>query len=205
MNGCDSEFGNAMRREDFVVGFDEARILRRMGVRKKPSGADPAILALIREEATGAALLLRPAAVAAVVPASDIEPHPVFHGAVRVALCICTIGPGIETRATRVTAEGDLLRGLVLDALGTDAVSTVSKASVAWTRGLGRSLGLWPSKRYAPGYKGWDVTAQKIFFDRLPALEIGVSLTESFMMVPRKSYSFRINFCEDPAMIRKGT
>jgi cobalamin-dependent methionine synthase I len=55
-------------------------------------------------------------------------------------------------------------------------------------------MGLWPSKRYAPGYRGWHLSDQAFLFRMVGADAIGVRLTDSFMMVPRKSYSFRINF-----------
>lgn len=195
MSSVEGKGAGARVRRDFSVVFDEARILRRLGVRKRPEQGDLSLIDLVREETAEASRLLAPAAVAAVVPAVELESHGVFAGAVSVGLCVCTIGPGIEERATRFMADHDLLRGLVLDALGTEAVSAVSRNAEAWLGEWGRSLGLHPGKRYAPGYKGWDVSNQKMLFDRLPAGDIGVSLTDGFMMIPRKSYSFRINFC----------
>lgn len=194
MSPAGTEETDARVRRDFPVVFDEARILRRLGVRKRPERGDFSLIDLVREETAQAAQLAAPAAAAAVVSAGGLEPHGVFAGAVSVGLCICTIGPGIEARAARFMAEHDLLRGLVLDVLGTEAVSAVSRNAEAWLVEWGRSLGFLPGKRYAPGYKGWDVSGQKTLFDRLPAREIGVGLTDGFMMIPRKSYSFRINF-----------
>ena len=57
-----------------------------------------------------------------------------------------------------------------------------------------RDMGLWPSKRFSAGYGIWDIREQAYVFSMLPAEEIGVRLTDTFMMVPRKSVSFRINF-----------
>jgi hypothetical protein len=198
MSPAGSEKTGARVWRDFPVVFDEARILRRLGVRKRPEQGDLSLIDLVREETAEASRLLAPAAAAAVVPSGGLEPHDVFAGALSAGLCICTIGPGIEQRAARFMAEHDLLRGLVLDALGTEAVSAVSRNAEARLGEWGRALGLHPGKRYAPGYKGWDVSGQKTLFDRLPAGDIGVGLTDGFMMVPRKSYSFRINFCSGP-------
>jgi len=75
-----------------------------------------------------------------------------------------------------------------------------AKQAEAWLKKEGPALGLWPGKRFAPGYKGWDVSGQKLIFSVLPAAEIGVRLTESFMMIPRKSYSFRINYFKNQAL-----
>lgn len=195
MSPAGTEETGARVRRDFSVVFDEARILRRLGVRKRSERGDLFLLDIVREETAEALQLAAPAAAAGVFPAGEFEPHDVFRGAEHVGLCICTIGPGIENRASRSMAEDDLLRGLVLDALGTEAVSAVSRFAEAWLKEWGRSLGFHPGKRYAPGYKGWDVSGQKTLFDRLPAGDIGVGLTDGFMMIPRKSYSFRINFC----------
>ena len=92
----------------------------------------------------------------------------------------------------RLSAEGDLLRGLVLDWLGSEAVTNVSRQAGLAGRD-GRAEGLLPGKMFAPGYKGWDVSGQELIFAAVPASAIGVRLTASFMMTPRKSYSFRIN------------
>jgi len=61
-----------------------------------------------------------------------------------------------------------------------------------------REFDLWPSKRFSPGYKPWPLTEQKFIFSLLPGEEIGVKLNpQSWMMIPRKSISFRINFYKD--------
>ncbi|MDH5706513.1 MAG: hypothetical protein OEZ45_10900, partial [Candidatus Aminicenantes bacterium] len=60
-----------------------------------------------------------------------------------------------------------------------------------------RETGLWPSKRFSPGYGKWDIREQRYVFSVLPGESIGVRLTESCMMIPRKSVSFRINFYKD--------
>jgi len=62
-------------------------------------------------------------------------------------------------------------------------------------------MGLWPSKRFSPGYKKWKLDEQRFIFDILPAQDIGVRLhQESWMMIPRKSVSFRLNFYPDKSL-----
>ncbi len=43
--------------------------------------------------------------------------------------------------------------------------------------------------RFSPGYCGWDISGQKKLFEYLEPDEIGISLRESFLMIPLKSIS----------------
>lgn len=181
--------------------FEEPRkTLVRIGYRKPSVPEDDPVLAVVREEAVRAAGLVEPLAAWAVIdPPADRTPE-IFAGACRVAFAVSTIGPRLERASAALFAAGEDLRGMALDALGSEAVAQVSKQMDRFLAEKGRQMGLWPSKRYAPGYRGWDVCEQAFLFSVIPAAEIGVALTESFMMVPRKSYSFRLNYYADQAL-----
>lgn len=188
-------------RRDFAVGFsDFRRLLVRIGYRKACVPEDDPILAVVKEEARQAEGLIAPAVAWAVIDPGAATGHPVFDRASRVALCVCTIGPRLEEACAAHFQRNDDLRGMVLDALGSDAVGRLSLMADRFLADKAKSLGLWPSKRYAPGYQGWDVSEQAFLFSVVPAAEIEVRLTESFMMVPRKSYSFRLNFYSEPGL-----
>jgi hypothetical protein len=184
------------------VVFVERKVLLRLGYRKGATEAAPAVRSLVREETERAKALVRPRVAAAVLEKAELPDHPVFGGAEKAALCVCTIGPELESAAAGLIAEGELLRGLVLDWLGSEAVTNISRQAGRWLAGMARAEGLLPGKMFAPGYKGWDVTGQEFIFATVPASAIGVRLTPSSMMVPRKSYSFRINCHKgrDPAV-----
>lgn len=186
---------------DFEIRFnDPSRILVRIGYKKHPLPDDDPILALVREEAELAASLVRPAAAWTVIEASETDGHPVFLQARKVALCVCTIGARLEDECASQFARNDDLKGMILDALGSDAVAQVARRMDRLLAEEALGLGLWPSKRYAPGYGKWDVSHQAFLFSKVQVEPIGVRLTESFMMVPRKSYSFRVNFYEDRSL-----
>lgn len=51
--------------------------------------------------------------------------------------------------------------------------------------GMGNSI----THRYSPGYCDWHVSQQKHLFRALPAGLIGINLSDSFLMSPRKSVS----------------
>jgi hypothetical protein len=46
--------------------------------------------------------------------------------------------------------------------------------------------------RAQPGQEGRAIWQQRVIFERLPTDEIGVRLTDSCLMIPRKSVSFVI-------------
>ncbi len=176
------------------VSFEERRVLLRLGYRKRASEINAAVRDLVREETSRARELLRPRVAATLLERAELPDLPVFRDAEKAALCVCTIGPELEEEASRLMAAGDLLRGLVLDWLGSEAVSGVSRQADAWLAREGLALGLWPGKMFAPGSKGWDVSGQRFVFASVPAATIGVRLSDSCMMMPRKSFSFRVNY-----------
>jgi hypothetical protein len=61
----------------------------------------------------------------------------------------------------------------------------------ATARGL--SVGM----RASPGQEGWSIQQQRVVFGVVPAEEIGVRLTSSCLMLPRKSVSFVIGLGPD--------
>jgi cobalamin-dependent methionine synthase I len=88
------------------------------------------------------------------------------------------------------------MKGLILDAIGSEATEQVARQTDRLLCKKAREMNLWPSKRFSPGYRSWNIEEQRYLFQVLPGEEIGVTLNESCMMIPRKSVSFRINFYE---------
>ncbi len=188
------------------VVFEERKVLFRLGYRKPSAGVSADVRALVGEETERARSLVSPGVAAALLEKAELPDHPIFRGAERAGLCVCTIGPDLEAAAARLMREGELLRGLVLDWLGSEAVTNISRQAEAWLAGEGRADGLWPSRMFAPGDKGWDISGQEFIFASVPASTIGVSLSGSFMMTPRKSFSFRVNYSKDrKPSTRKGS
>jgi len=189
--------------KDFPIKVDEREVLRLLGYRNKE--ADPSTLQLLRKKEKELMELVSPRAVYSIFDKSQIDHHPVFKGAEKVALCICTIGPSLESRVSALMKEGKLLEGVILDALGSEATEGVANhANMEICRELDH-LHLFPSRRFSPGYGRWRVEQQRDIFNLLPGNTIGVHLKPSCMMVPRKSISFAINLLPhpDPRLKRK--
>lgn len=178
----------------FKIDFDEKRILRLIGYRRGFQKVKEPVEGLIREEKRTFGRLLQPEAIYAIIDYEKTNKHPIFKDAAKVALCVCTIGPKLEKEVHALTKKNEMLRALILDALGSEAVEEVAVQSDKLLAEKAREMNLWPSKRFSPGYGKWDIKEQRFIFSILPAEQIGVTLKESCMMVPRKSVSFRINF-----------
>jgi len=183
---------------NFKIEIDKNRILRLMGYKKRGIGITDSIRDVIAEEKGKLDRLLEPVSGYRIIDYEETNKHPVFADAEKVALCLCTIGLKLEQAVNTLMAEGEILRSLILDALGSEAVEVVAIQSDRILAEKALKMHFWPSKRYSPGYKNWKLEEQRFIFDILPAADIGVKLhEESCMMIPRKSISFRINFYTD--------
>ncbi len=179
---------------DFAFPISERRILHRIGYKSRTAKVNPSVIEIIDEHRQRLEALLQPAALFRILDHADTNQHPIFEGALQVALCVCTIGPDLERTSAEFITNNDILKGFVLDAFGSEAAEEVARQADAAIVKAARNMGLWPSKRFSPGYGIWDIKEQKYIFATLPAADIGIKLTESCMMIPRKSVSFRINF-----------
>jgi hypothetical protein len=113
-------------------------------------------------------------------------------GATQVYLVVCTIGPALEERMDDLFAAGDAVQAMALDGAGTAALGEVSGMVVARLRAEASAHGLGSGMRASPGQEGWPIEQQQVFFGLIPAQEIGVQLTNSCLMLPRKTVSFVI-------------
>jgi len=112
------------------------------------------------------------------------------EGPERVVLFAATIGPGMEELARAAFGRGEPFAGTVLDAL---ASTLAEGAARAVSREAARRGLLGPggpgcvARRYHSGYGDWGLPGQADLFRVLEPGKIGISLSESFLMVPEKS------------------
>lgn len=99
-----------------------------------------------------------------------------------------TVGPDAETEAAGMMKE-DPAAALLLDT----AAGEAAEGAVDYLHRLVQSdthrRGLHLTPRFSPGYGDWSLEAQKDIFAYLDAGGIGINLTPSCMMIPRKSVS----------------
>jgi hypothetical protein len=111
-------------------------------------------------------------------------------GAHEVVLILCTVGEALERRAAEVSRE-DVVYGLALDGVGSTGVEVLANAACALFEKEASESDCQITIPLSPGMVGWPVEqGQPQIFGLLDAAAIGVRLTESMMMVPRKSLSF---------------
>ena len=143
-----------------------------------------------------------PKAICVTAAGGDLPGSGMFTELEKVAFCVCTIGPALEERVTALSKDGDMLAAVVLDAIGSAAAEATARYANDRIDEDAAAEGLKTSCRASPGYGDWDVKEQKALFALVPAGRIGVTLTESSMMVPRKSVSFAVHIAEDPVRLR---
>ncbi|MBK8945975.1 MAG: hypothetical protein IPM32_11995 [Ignavibacteriae bacterium] len=129
-----------------------------------------------------------------------------FLEANNAAIFVCTIGNEMELWSKKNTAEGDLLRGYLIDVTASTIVENVADLLHDF---IGKTFieKDWKiTNRYSPGYCNWQVNEQQNLFSLLPKNFCNIKLSDSSLMNPIKSISgiigigknvkYREYFCE---------
>lgn len=114
-----------------------------------------------------------------------------------LAVAVCTIGVELEMEVSRLFNSGDFAAAVMLDSAGSVAVESMADRvnNMVYEQALSEKQTI--SCRISPGYGDWALEEQKNIFKLIPADKIGVTLTESCMMQPRKSVSLAIAIGEN--------
>ncbi|MFC1985264.1 vitamin B12 dependent-methionine synthase activation domain-containing protein [Chloroflexota bacterium] len=107
----------------------------------------------------------------------------------KVAIFILTIGNYLEDTVARLAKDGLVLQAAVLDSIGSDATERLADSTESQISEVAHNQGLTISRRFSPGYCDWDVSQQKMVFRAMKGDYAGVRLTDSCLMIPRKSIS----------------
>jgi hypothetical protein len=202
---------------DIPLSLKTAGVLRRQGLRK---GAEvrPGIRLLIREVLSNLkkSCLLEPAAayeyyVVRSMSGSQISLEgdkairgqllpAIFPEAKELAPVVITIGPKLEKQVTDYSRSGETLRAMILDGIGSAAVDSLVPEILRLVASEVSSRGYQISSPVNPGMPGFPLTEQWNLLGLVNADEIGVRLTASGVLVPRKSTSMVIGI--GPQMTR---
>ncbi len=107
----------------------------------------------------------------------------------KAAIFAVTIGGSLERKVRQLAEEGRGLEAAIVDAVGSDAAEKAAAAVQNRVREIASVQGLGISNRFSPGYCDWDISQQKTVFRALNGRSTGITLTDSCLMVPRKSVS----------------
>ena len=191
---------------DISLNLETKGVLRREGIRQR-SRLRPEVATLLLELLTSINddNLLEPAMAYELYIITRVGPdrlylkgNAVLHGsplssvlsaARELAAVVCTIGPKLEKKVTSHFNNNEPLRGLLLDGIGSAAVDSLTQEVCKFMTHEASSRGYQASSPLSPGMPGLDISEQRQLFQLVSAEEIGVRLTESAMLVPRKSVS----------------
>jgi hypothetical protein len=194
---------------DIPLSLKTAEVLRRQGLRKGAK-VRPGIGLLIREVLSSLkkSRLLEPAAayeyyVVRSMSGSQISLEgdkairgqllpAIFPEAKELAPVVITIGPKLEKQVTDYSRSGETLRGMILDGIGSAAVDSLVPEILRLVASEVSSRGYQISSPVNPGMPGFPLSEQWNLLGLVNADEIGVSLTASGVLVPRKSTSMVI-------------
>lgn len=121
------------------------------------------------------------------IPGRSMAAH--IKGAEYLHLFIVTIGIDLEETATVLMEGGEQLHGYLLDRIGSFAVESMAEETEKQLRGSYAAEGMTVSMRFSPGYCDWPIEEQSKLDEAIGFSRAGVRLTDSFMMMPRKSVS----------------
>jgi len=203
-----SLLGDSSPRTISEVGaaVDRGEVLRYLGY---PAAVQPngAIAQQLEQGIAAAARWSWPQAVYAVFPVETIEPRrlmlrtprgPVeFRGAIGeflgsarwIAAFVATAGDQLERRASETLQQGDLLTGMVYNAVGSERAEAAEACVIAQLRERLAGADLALTLPYSPGYCGMALNQQRQLFELFGGDTVGVSLSPSLMMQPIKSIS----------------
>ncbi len=189
--------------DEINVEIDRRKVFIVLGGANKKSGwSGGQARARIESAAERAGNLIEPKGIYTFTSGKKLKGPAAFRNLEKVAVCVCTIGNYLEDEAARLFQEGSLLEALVLDVAGSLAAESTAEYIDRAIKRLAEEKGEKTSRRASPGYGDWKVEGQRRIFEILPAKRIGVSLTRSMMMSPRKSISFAAHVAEDPVNLR---
>lgn len=123
----------------------------------------------------------------------------------KCALLAATLGIEVDN-LIRVAQNTDMLRAVVLDACGTDFIEKVGDLAEQEIREQAAAEGFGITFRFSPGYGDLPLETQESLIAALDAgRKIGLTLTDTSLMIPGKSVTAIIGFTCDKSASRKPT
>lgn len=108
-------------------------------------------------------------------------------GSAKVAVIAVTLGSDIEERIETLFNAGEYTKAILLDAAATAAVEQAADSLCAFIADKASKEGLFPSKRFSPGYGDWALENQSDVLELSGGRDAGIDITSAFMLKPRKS------------------
>ena len=192
--------GEIRRDSGFPIEIRQGEVSGLLGYNDRP--IPERVQTVLREAEAEAAPLLEPACTILRASPDMLSRSPFLQQLDDAVLCLVTIGDGVERAMDAYDRTGEIGKALMMNVIGSAAAEATADAANAFIRDDVAREGLRCTRRFSPGYGGWDVAEQRWVLPALDGESLGVSLTEGCMMVPRKSITFAVNVGENPAEMR---
>jgi len=114
-----------------------------------------------------------------------------------ITIMVVTVGKELETLIDRLFKEGKFTEGSIADAVGSEAVEKAADAVNDIVKERAAEMGYHITKRFSPGYGGWNLKVQRKLLELSGGCDIGVTVNENDMLVPRKSVTAVIGWTRE--------
>jgi hypothetical protein len=104
------------------------------------------------------------------------------------AVFVLTIGEQIDAEMAKLAPQ-DFTEAYFLDGVASAMTDGLLQLLKRELQGEAAKLGSGLSSRFSPGYARWDLQEQEKIFKLLKGEEIGMTLSETYFMLPQKSLS----------------
>lgn len=104
-----------------------------------------------------------------------------------VSIMAVSLGQAVCDRRDSYMIDGSPSKGVLLDAAASELAEAAVESVYQMIQTLGRQKGYTTTIRFSPGYKDVALSTQKSIDELLDLGQIGVSVTESFMLKPEKT------------------
>lgn len=130
-----------------------------------------------------------------ILKGKDISNH--LRHSKKCAILASTLGVSVDNRI-RILGKTDITRAVILDSCATDAIESTCNMVESEIKEIARKEGFDINFRYSPGYGDLSIDVQPDILNILNTeKKIGLTCTESFILLPRKSVTAIIGFVED--------
>ncbi len=190
--------------------IDEEEVLRYQGYPCKKEEINEMVLQITREEIRHGYLLVMPQGIYCKEVVKEITPSgkvclkngcsldfnsSMIHfleGANYLIFGVITVGRELEEKVSELFSQGDYSRAIALDAVGTVSAKYLLDYinSLVCQETIEKNLKI--TKVISPGSNDLDISQQEKIFQIVPAGRIGITLSDSHMMIPQKSLSWLI-------------
>ncbi|MBI4595229.1 MAG: hypothetical protein HY730_02500 [Candidatus Tectomicrobia bacterium] len=115
-----------------------------------------------------------------------------FGEAEEIVLLVYTIGPLLEEKVKGYSQKGLIVESYYLDFLGSLAVTEVGRIAYDIIEKQGKERNLKASIPLNPGTTHWPSSGQKVVLDLSGGRDIGITMSDSFILIPTKTISMAI-------------